>query len=87
MSARILRYEVPVDNRWHEITSLRPLAVGCRFRDIVEFWAWEFPNITPVTHQYKVVGTGQPIDEDVEYIDTVTAPGGRYIWHLTRRLP
>lgn len=85
MSNRIFRYEVPVDDQWHVITGTSdPLSVGCRNPGIVEFWAWERPDVTMHT-EYRVVGTGQPIDGPMSHQGTAIAPGGHLVWHLVRR--
>ena len=84
--SRILRYEVPVDGKWHLLTGhSEPLHVECRNKDIVEFWAWELdgPDVTPTA--YSVFGTGHPVNEPCSYVGTAVAPGGYYVWHLMRR--
>lgn len=82
---RIFRYEVPVDDRWHVLGGhSTPLFVSCRNLDVVEFWAWERPDmVIPV--EYRVFGTGQPIDTPGSYVGTAIAPGGQLVWHLLRR--
>lgn len=82
--SRILRYEVPVDGQWHTITGAsRPVHVGCRQVDTVEFWAWDRPDVGPV--EYCVFGTGQPVEEPCAHMGTTIAPGGQLVWHLVRR--
>lgn len=85
--ARIFRYEVPVDDRWHPLDVPDPcqiVQVGCRRRDVVEFWAISVGSTWP--RQFRVVGTGQPFDlnEDV-YKGTAVVPEGDLVWHLTER--
>lgn len=85
MSSRIFRYEVPVDDQWHRIEGcLAPLHVDCRQLDVVEFWAWEYTDTT-VADEYRVIGTGKPIDDPIQYMGTAIAPGGHLVWHLVRR--
>jgi hypothetical protein len=80
---RILRYEVPVDDRFHLIRVPRNsvLHVGCRSERAVEFWIREHPTGDEV-RAYQVFGTGQPIPEKTRYEGTAVAPGGRLVWHL-----
>lgn len=81
MPGRIFRFEVPVDDRWHEITGCStPLHVGCRDPRVVEFWAWQRDDL-PARH-LRVYGTGHPIPDGTHYRGTATAPGGGLIWHL-----
>lgn len=81
MGGEIYRFEVPVDDRWHEIPGCgTPLHVGCRDTLIVEFWAWRQDGTKPL--HLRVFGTGQPIPVDATHHGTVVAPGGRLVWHL-----
>ena len=86
MSTRIFRYEVPVDDEWHEINlQFDPLSVDCRALDVVEFWAFDEPFGPPKTQRrFRVFGTGQvlPEDEPCSYVGTAIAPGGQLVWHL-----
>lgn len=82
---RIFRYEVPVDDRWHPLAGhSTPLYVNCRDPRFVEFWAWERPDIG-VPMEYRVFGTGQPIEGPGAYIGTAVDPSNRLVWHLMRR--
>lgn len=82
---RILRYEVPVDDRWHTILEHGVvLHVECRRPDVVEFWAWERPGLTLPT-EYRVYGTGHTVDSPGSHVGTAVAPGGLLVWHLLRR--
>lgn len=85
---RILRHQIPVDDRWHRIEgSLAPLHVGCRKTEVVEFWAWEWPE-DPTTADYMVIGTGQPVDDvGVQHVGTTYDVKTSYVWHLVRRMP
>lgn len=84
---RIFRFEVPVDDEWHVITSRHPLHVFCRDATTVEYWAWSGPDDIGDARTYKVIGTGQVIPDNVAYVGTAVAPGGALVWHLVRRLP
>lgn len=85
---RIYRYEVPVDDRWHEFDLTGdPLAVGCRSRGVVEFWACH-SEIALSTHRtFLVVGTGHTLPTGVRHWGTVVTPGGQLVWHLVERVP
>lgn len=79
---RILRYEVPVDDQWHQHDlSGTVLHVAARRRDVVEFWALDGGTLT-VTRRFRVYGTGHPIDDESLYLGTALAAGGALVWHL-----
>lgn len=81
MADAIYRYEVPVDDRWHEIGGCgTPLHIDCRDPRIVEFWAWRREDL-PARH-FRVYGTGHPIPDGAKYHGTTIAPGGHLVWHL-----
>lgn len=81
---RILRYIIPVDDEWHTTyTGGTPLHVACRSSDLVEFWAWELEASIPT--EYRVYGTGHPVEPGVEYVGTAVTPGGHLVWHLVTR--
>ncbi|MBD9721966.1 hypothetical protein PV755_09505 [Streptomyces caniscabiei] len=85
MDAVVYRFEVPVDDRWHEIPACStPLHVDCRDPRIVEFWAWRRDDL-PAWH-LRVYGTGQPIPDGTKYRGTALAPGGHLVWHLIETL-
>lgn len=79
---RILRYEVPVDDQWHTIRCSFALHVACRQVDTVEFWAFSVTEGTAPMRKFRVFGTGQPLDEKINYVGTAIAPGGSLVWHL-----
>jgi hypothetical protein len=81
---RILRYEVPVDDQWHEHgLSGAILHIASRRPDVVEFWALDSGG-APYPRRFRVYGTGHPIDGDPEpaYRGTALAAGGSLVWHL-----
>jgi len=81
VTAQIFRFEVPVDDRWHEIAGCStPLHVDCRDPRIVEFWAWQREDLP--ARRLRVFGTGQPIPDGTHYRGTTIAPGGQLVWHL-----
>ena len=74
----IYRYEVPVDDQEHEITTGPPLFVASRRPDVVEFWA--DPHVLSYNRRYFVVGTGHPIPPGAVYVGTALI--GPFAWHL-----
>lgn len=80
---RILRYEVPVDDRWHEIyLSGEILTVAARRPDVVEFWAYSDGSPGWCTW-LRVYGTGHPITDRISrHHGTAIAAGGALVWHL-----
>ena len=88
MSARIFRYEVPVDDRWHWIELQGdPLSVDCRFLATVEFWAMHGDSAESRRRAFIVVGTGHELPflkdgESWRHWGTAVAPGGALVWHL-----
>lgn len=92
--ARMLRYEVPVDDQWHmiEVPAMAALQnVNSRRPDVVEFWAeqWEpLPGeeLATTKRTFRVYGTGHPYSpHEVMYQGTAVAPGGALVWHLFER--
>jgi hypothetical protein len=79
---RILRYEVPVDDRWHTIRCSPVLYVACRQVDTVEFWAHSMEEGLAPERKFRVFGTGQPLEDKITYVGTAIAPGGSLVWHL-----
>jgi hypothetical protein len=96
MMRAVYRYEVPVDDQWHEITmgvGIPVLHVAARQIDVVEFWAesrhsdsgWEWQT---GPRWFRVFGTGQPLVESPMQHRGVTLAGaaGQVVWHLYESL-
>ncbi len=80
---RVLRYEVPVDDRvhGHRLTG-KVLHVASREPQLVEFWALADIR-APVVRFFRVYATGQPIPTAVDYVGTCFDGSGRaLVWHL-----
>lgn len=81
----IYRYEVPVDDQWHE----HPLTGGIvhvagRRRGVVEFWARQ--TFGPqVARRFRVYGTGHPMPSGLTHRGTVL--DGPLVWHLMESAP
>lgn len=89
MSARILRYEVPVDDHWHTLTLPGPIVhIATRRPEVVEVWATD-DGVGSQELDLIVVGTGQPYPAggDVCHRGTAIVPGGALVWHLMQRGP
>lgn len=80
---RVLRYEVPVDDRVHgHRLSGQVLHVASRQPAVVEFWAAADIR-APVTRFFRVYGTGQLIPTEVEFVGTCFDGSGQaLVWHL-----
>jgi hypothetical protein len=82
--SRILRYEVPVDDRahYHSLGSGEILLVACRQGPaVVEFWIPDTDG--PKTkREFVVVGTGHPYPSHWQYRGSTLAADGMLVWHL-----
>ena len=84
MTARIFRYEVPVDGRPHVLRlSVSPvLHVACRKAEMVELWVMDCGD-PPIERTFQVVGTGHPLPDGwVGHWGTAITPSGQLVWHL-----
>lgn len=83
---RVFRYEVPVDDQWHDLELSGPiLHVDCRDPRVVEFWALHTPGYwCKRTESFTVIGTGH-LQPDGYHVGTAIAPGGQLVWHLFRK--
>ncbi len=81
---RMLRFEVPVDDRVHGHRLSGPvLHVASRQRALVEFWA--LGDVEPETMRFfRVYATGQPIPGcGLTYVGTCfDGSGAALVWHL-----
>lgn len=80
---RVLRWDVPVDDEWHEIGAGRVVEVAARtYRkrpgDMVEVWTLEdYPGTSTADlpmRSVSVVGTGHPAPLDSAYLGTAIVP-------------
>lgn len=80
--ARIFRYEVPVDDQWHDIDLCGDiLHVDTRGMDVVEFWALHQGGARR-PRRLRVFGTGHPLPPGVTHVGTAVVSGGALVWHL-----
>lgn len=81
----IHRYDVPVDDEWHEFKLTgNILHVDSRSINVVEFWAHEIEGNPAETVRLRVFGTGHEMPIATVYRGTTIAPGGRFVWHLVQ---
>jgi hypothetical protein len=80
---RVLQWEVPVDDEWHEIGAGRVVEVAARAHrerpgDLVEVWTLEdYPGTSTadlVKRSATVIGTGHPAPLNTEYLGTAVVP-------------
>ena len=83
---KILRYEVPVDGKWHERELTGPiLKVAGRNQWVVEFWALAGEWMVTDHHRLRVYGSGAELPEDCYPIGTVVHD--ELVWHLVEQVP
>lgn len=83
----MLRTAIPADGDWHEVNLTGLIMhVATRSEDAVELWYIEAAEQAPVARVFRVYGTGQLIDEDARYFNSVVTPSGQYVWHLFERV-
>jgi hypothetical protein len=76
----IYRYEVPVDDKWHEVALSGDIVhVASRRRGVVEFWVHQ-THSGLVARVFRVYGTGHPLPAGM--IHRGTALDGPLVWHL-----
>lgn len=91
---RVLRWDVPVDDQWHEIGAGYVAHVASRAHkhrpgDLVEVWTVEEVADTQVTvtvpmRSVTVIGTGHQVPDDAEHIGTAVVPTFRVVSGPTR---
>ena len=82
---RMLRWELPVDDRWHKF----PISVPPRHAETingghaVEFWAEDKQHSDRTHLKLRVFGTGHNIPDDmVHYACTAARAGNGLVWHI-----
>lgn len=87
----VYRYEIPVDDEWHELKIGEILHVAARTPHFVEIWTLAV-EVPLTTVELRVFGTGQPLPSGyggapLRYLGTALptyAP--ELVWHLFRRM-
>ena len=91
MAPVIYRYEVPIDDQWHEISLQGKIlpTLGSRKPFKVEFWALaDDSDDIGIPRSFRVFGTGYPLPSGTtpEMLHgSVIGGGGMYVWHLVER--
>lgn len=76
----IYRYQVPIDDRWHEFClSGAILHVASRGPDAVDVWAYNSGG-PEIARMLRVFGTGHPLPEGLRYVGTAIAEP--FVWHV-----
>lgn len=80
---RILKWNVRIDDKPHEIGQGRVVHVDCQdFHNSVQVWTEEWEGMEGKTRAAKVVGTGRPFNESGECVGSVVTAGGALVWHV-----
>jgi hypothetical protein len=81
---RIYRYEIPIDDKDHELTLSGPIIhVAARSMDHVELWAEHDDNAPGERRTFRVVGTGHTIPPGFTHVATVFVRSNPpLVWHL-----
>lgn len=84
MTRSIYRYEVPVDDAWHDLELRGKIVhVASRRIDVVEVWAIHDEQARPLKRRVRVFGTGHPLPKQARrHLGTAIPPGGQVVWHL-----
>ncbi len=83
MSKRVLKWNVPVDDRPHPTGAGKVLYVQCQYGpDSVQVWTEESELTAGAERQVQVFGTGHQVPFDAIYLGTAVAMDGALVWHL-----
>jgi hypothetical protein len=81
MNRQIWKFQVPFDE-----VCIVEMPLGARVvfvgeqNDAIYLWAEVDPAHRKVVRKFAIVGTGQSIPEDLEYVGTVQTPP--FVWHV-----
>lgn len=82
---RVLKWDVPVDDRWHPVGAGPVVHVACQFSEkVVQVWTDESDTFYTPVKAARVYGTGQPLPDNVTVEGTAVVAGGELVWHLIR---
>jgi len=83
----ILRFEVPIDDKWHkkQCPNREIKSVGNRDTGTVEFWVECVSSKEFVSREFQIFGTGHPIPLDAVYVGTAPRTNLGLVWHLYER--
>lgn len=82
MSARVLKWVVPIDGQPHEVGGGDVVHVGVARPnfDAVTVWTFELPATPALPRQVQVYATGQDVDVRHHHLGSVVVDP--YVWHL-----
>lgn len=80
---RVLKWNIPADDRDHPIGGGQVLHVACQGdRALVQVWTLETEDDGPY-RAVRIFGTGQPVpDHAGPYLGTALAADGALVWHV-----
>jgi hypothetical protein len=82
---QVFKTTVSIGDDWAEADTGEPIFVGQQDPLNVEFW-WETqPDDRMKTREFKVIGTGQPIEAGANYVGTSIDNRHGLVWHLYSR--
>jgi hypothetical protein len=88
MSLIVHRFEVPVDNQWHQHwLNGSLLHVAARRPSVVEFWAQYNTEADLFSREYIVVPTGAELPDVAGWLHAGTCISGAHVYHLVTRKP
>jgi hypothetical protein len=83
VSHAVLKWNVPVDDDWHEIGAGPVVLVACQSTvDVVQVWTDEGDVESVRRRSVRVYGTGHEVPLFDEHLGSVMTAGGALVWHL-----
>lgn len=80
---RVLKWNVPVDDKPHPIGRGEVVHVACQFdASEVQVWTDEVDGDYPRQRFAQVHGTGHPVPADLQHVGSVVAADGHLVWHV-----
>lgn len=83
---RIIRYRIPVDDQVHQIQVPEGdhpfLHFAAREEDSVDLWVLDDDELPTRPARLRVVGTGDQIELEQEWIGTCVSPSQTFVWHV-----
>jgi hypothetical protein len=87
---RVLRWEIPVDDQWHQIGGGRVLHTACRppSATTVHIWTLEPENTAIAPRHACVIGTGHRVPMDAgDHLGTAITHDDALVWHVFEQRP
>lgn len=82
MTARVLKWDVPVDDQVHYVGTGKIVHIACQSTpDVVQVWTVEDDDARPY-RAVRVVGTGHPFSWSWDVWGSTVAASGALVWHL-----